>query len=64
MLCVKVELISTRLLSKQDKQDMLDGLVPDEALYVATKAWLDAGMPDYANGHTERFKDFYDRLAM
>ncbi len=56
MLCVKAEMISTRLLSKEDKQDMLNGFITDEALFVAIKGWMEAGMPDYANGHTERYK--------
>lgn len=60
MLCVKADLISTRLLSKEDKQDMLNGLVPDETLFVAVKCWMKAGMPDYANGHTEPYKAAYE----
>lgn len=55
-LCVKAELISTRLLSKEDKQDMLNGLVPVETLMTAVKCWIKAGMPDYANGHTDPYK--------
>jgi hypothetical protein len=55
-LCVKAELISTRLLSKEDKQDMLNGLVPVETLMTAVKCWMAAGMPDYANGHTDPYK--------
>lgn len=50
---VSPALISTRLLDAQDKCDMLNGEVPVEMLEVAVKAWQDAGMPDYANGHTE-----------
>ncbi len=53
MLCVKTDLISTRLLSKEDKHDMLNGLVPVETLIIAVKCWMNVGMPDYANGHTE-----------
>jgi hypothetical protein len=56
MLCVKAELISTRLLSKEDKQDMLSGLVSDETLFVAVKCWMEAGMPNYAIGDTEPYK--------
>lgn len=55
-LCVKAELISTRLLSKEDKQDMLNELVPVETLMTAVKCWIKAGMPDYANGHTDPYK--------
>lgn len=55
-LCVKAELISTRLLSKEDKQDMLNGLVPVDTLMTAVKCWIKAGMPDYANGKTDPYK--------
>lgn len=60
MLCVKADLISTRLLSKEDKQDMLNGLIPDEALFVAVKCWMEAGMPYYANGNTSPYKPSYE----
>ena len=60
MLCVKADLISTRLLSKEDKQDMLNGLVPDETLFVAVKCWMEAGMPNYAIGSYERYKQSYE----
>ena len=53
---MKAELISTRLLSKEDKQDMLNGLVPVETLMTAVKCWMAAGMPDYANGLTDPYK--------
>ncbi len=50
MLCIKAELISTRLLSKEDKEDMQSGLVPVDALVTHVKVWMVNGMPDYANG--------------
>ncbi|CAB4152125.1 hypothetical protein UFOVP685_32 [uncultured Caudovirales phage] len=53
---VAPKLISTRLLSNDDKQDMLNGLIPDETLFVAVQCWMEAGMPDYAHGNTERYK--------
>jgi hypothetical protein len=53
---VSPRLISTRLLSKEDKDDMLNGLVSDETLETAVQAWMSAGMPDYANGHTDPYK--------
>ena len=53
---VSPNLISTRLLSKDDKDDMLNGLIPDESLETAVKVWMDNGMPDYANGSDERYK--------
>ena len=56
MLCVKADLISTRLLSKEDKQDMLSGLISDETLLTAVKCWMEAGTPNYSNGNTERYR--------
>lgn len=56
MLCVKAQLISSRLLSKEDKQDMLSGLISVEDLIVQVKAWIEAGMPDYANGKFEPYR--------
>lgn len=53
---VSPNLISTRLLSKADKEDMLNGLLPDEALEFHVKVWMKAGMPDYANGLTDPYK--------
>ena len=55
MLCVKADLISMRLLSLEDKQDMLNGLIETETLFLAVKAWMNSGMPDYANGKIEPF---------
>lgn len=56
MLCVKAELISARLLSKEDKTDMLAGKITVESLIEAVKAWMLSGMPDYSNGHTDPYK--------
>ena len=51
---VSPKLISERLLSDQDKGDMVQGVIPISFLEVAVKAWQDAGMPVYADGQTER----------
>lgn len=48
--------ISTRLLSKEDKLDMLNGDIPWEALLLHVQLWFKAGMPDYAHGKTEPYK--------
>lgn len=56
MLCVKAELISTRLLSKEDKQDMLNGFLPIDALLTHVKIWRDNKMPDYANGKFDVYR--------
>ena len=50
MLCVKAELISTRLLSKEDKDDMQNGIVPIDALITHVKVWMSNGMPEYSAG--------------
>lgn len=50
---VSPKLISTMLLSKEDKDDMLHNELPIETLECAVRCWMDAGMPDYANGKTE-----------
>lgn len=57
---VSPKLISTRLLSKEDKEDMLAGLIPPESLMAAVKIWVHNKMPDYANGNTEPYKQQYE----
>ena len=52
---VSPKLISMRLLSDEDKQDMLDGKIDIEELSVAIRAWMDNSMPDYANGSLKRY---------
>jgi len=47
---VSPRLIATRLLSQEDKDDMLKGLISDEALEAHVKVWMEFGMCDYANG--------------
>ena len=50
------KLIATRLLSEEDKQDMLNGDLPIEALECAIKVWMSNVMPDYAHGLTDPMK--------
>ena len=57
MLCVRADLISTRLLSKEDKQDLMNGDIPIESLIAHVKVWRDNKMPDYANGKTEPYTE-------
>jgi len=59
MMCVRADLISTRLLSDDDKKDMLSGLIPEESLLLHVKLWKEAGMPDYANGSYLPYNEFY-----
>jgi len=47
---VSPRLISERLLSKEDKNDMLNGLIPDDALDCHVKVWKQYGMCNYADG--------------
>ena len=47
---VSPKLISERLLSIDDKHDMLNGLLADDALECHVKVWMTQGMRDYANG--------------
>lgn len=57
-------LISTRLLSIDDKNDMLMGLVSTEQMETAIDCWIKAKLPDYSNGHTEPLKDFYEKVMV
>lgn len=50
---VSPSLIATRLLSEDDKQDMVNGDLPLDALECHIKVWKDNGMPDYAHGKTD-----------
>jgi hypothetical protein len=47
---VSPRLISERMLSAQDKCDMLNGEMTIEALEASTELWRASGMPDLANG--------------
>lgn len=55
---VSPTLIATRLLSEDDKQDMVNGDVPIESLELHVKLWMDAGMPDYAHGDDKPYKTY------
>jgi hypothetical protein len=50
-------LISTRLLSDEDKKDMLNGDLSLEILELHVKMWMANGMPDYAHGNTDYFRN-------
>lgn len=60
---VSPKLISTRLLSKEDKDDMVNGFISQDDLEVAILAWKDSGMPDYANGKFEPYKPLLGNMA-
>jgi hypothetical protein len=50
---VEPRLITTRLMSEDDKNDMRNGDLPQEALELHVKVWMENGMPDYVNINTE-----------
>lgn len=54
---VSPNLISTRLLSTEDKEDMLAGLIDDDMLECHVKVWIEHGMPDFANGSSKRYDE-------
>lgn len=47
---VEPRLITTRLMSEDDKQDMRDGNLPVKSLECHVKVWKQNGMCDYAHG--------------
>lgn len=49
---VEARLITTRLMSEEDKNDMRAGLLPIEALKAHVKVWIENGLCDYAHGKT------------
>ncbi len=53
---VAPRLISGRLLSKEDKDDMLNGLFTFETLDCMVGMWKENGMCDYANGNMTPYK--------
>ncbi len=55
---VAPKLISERLLSLQDKEDMLQGLVSFETLNCAVEMWLDNEMRNYADGSRKPYENF------
>ena len=57
---VSPTLISTRLLSEENKDDMRNGFVDQEDLNAHVEAWIEAHMPDYRNGSSRPYNRFYD----
>jgi hypothetical protein len=57
---VSPKLISNRLLSTQDKHDMINGLLDTNSLETGVRVWVDSGMPDYASGSCEFYEPFKD----
>jgi hypothetical protein len=46
------KLVTTRLMSEEDKNDMRAGNLPGKSLECHIKVWKASGMPDYAHGKT------------
>lgn len=59
---VAPKLISERLLSKEDKEDMLTGQISFGTLDCAVGLWKEYGMCDYANGRMEPYKHYREYL--
>lgn len=55
---VAPKLISERLLSKADKEDMLNGLVSFETLDCHVMVWKEQGMCNYADGSMKPYEHF------
>ena len=49
---VEPRLITTRLMSEDDKQDMREGNLPVKSLEVHIRVWIENGLCDYAHGKT------------
>ncbi len=60
---VAPKLISNRLLSKEDKNDMLEGLISFETLDCHVKVWKEYGMCDYANGTMKPYEPLRATVA-
>lgn len=57
---VAPKLISERLLSKDDKEDMLQGLITFETLDCAVAVWKEYGMCHHVDGSMKPYNRFTD----
>jgi len=55
---ISPKLIAERLLSAEDKDDMMNGLLTVDALKTHITIWIENGMPDYVQGV---FEPYYKR---
>lgn len=53
---VSPNLISNRLLSADDKNDMLNGVLKVDELEAHVRVWRDSGLPDYKNATGTLYK--------
>jgi len=58
---VSPKLIATRLLSKEDKEEMVNGLIPDDSLETAVRVWMENRMPNYADGTAKPYKPAHEK---
>ena len=49
---IEPRLITTRLMSEDDKNDMRNGDIPYTSLDLHIELWVKKGMPDYAHSKT------------
>jgi hypothetical protein len=61
---VSPNLIATRLLSDDDKGDMMEGNTEISSLEAAVEVWRDNGMPNYAFGRTETYEEEKNKALM
>ena len=61
---VEPKLITTRLMSEDDKNDMRDGNLSHESFECHVKVWIRAGMPDYVHGKTEPLAEHQQRVII
>ncbi len=61
---ISPRLISERMLTDDDKQDMLEGAVSQECLDLNVELWIKCEMPDYKNGSTKPYSRFYEVTSM
>lgn len=54
--CIRPHLITERLLSEEDKEDMRNGDLGAIEIKSHLRAWIKEGLPDYAHGKTDKLK--------
>jgi len=54
---INPRLITTRLMSEDDKADMRQGNLPKSILDLHVQVWIKKGMPNYREGSTIPMKD-------
>lgn len=59
---VSPRLISARLLNPTDKKSLMDGSLSIALLEANIEAWMQCGMPNYANGLHESYESEKNRL--